>query len=71
MILGTSAFMYRKPGTQTYVSKDLFKSSDVLEPIRVDINFVNTSDELDVEAKVIQWQPQFAKAQFELCNGCL
>jgi leucyl-tRNA synthetase len=60
--------MYRKPGTQTYVSRDLFKSSDVLEPIRVDINFVNASDELDV-AKVIQWQPQFAKAQFELCNG--
>ena len=68
MILGTSAYMYRKPGTQTYVSRDLLKSSDVLDPIRVDINFVNASDELDV-AKVIQWQPQFAKAQFELCNG--
>ena len=68
MILGTSAYMYRKPGTQIYVSKDLLKSSDVLEPIRVDINFVNASDELDV-AEVIQWQPQFAQAQFELSNG--
>ena len=68
MILGTSAYMYRKPGTQTYVSKDLIKSSDVLEPIRVDVNFVNASDELDV-AKVIQWQPQFSQAQFELSNG--
>ena len=68
MILGTSAYMYRKPGTQTYVSKDLIKSSDVLEPIRVDVNFVNASNELDV-AKVIQWQPQFSQAQFELSNG--
>jgi len=68
MILGSSAYMYRMPGTQTYVSKDLIKSSDILEPIRVDINFVNTLDELDV-AKVIQWQPQFKKAQFELFNG--
>jgi leucyl-tRNA synthetase len=68
MILGTSAFMYRKSGTQLYVSKDLLDASDALEPIRVDINFVNALDELDIAA-VVKWQPQFSEAQFELCNG--
>ena len=38
MILGNSAFIYRRPGTQTYVSKDLLKSADSLEGIRVDVS---------------------------------
>ena len=67
MILGSSAFVYRKPGTQEYVSKGLINGEQV-EPIRVDISMVNLSDELDCEA-LKQWQPQFAKATFILEDG--
>ena len=66
MILGTSAFIYRKAGTQTYLSKGLIEGEKV-EPIRVDISLVNSSDELDVEG-LKKWQPQFAQATFALEN---
>ena len=68
MILGTSAFVYRKPGTQTYLSKELIQEADQTEPIRVDVGFVNSADELDIEG-VRRWQPQFEKATFKLHNG--
>ncbi|MDG2108440.1 MAG: leucine--tRNA ligase [Flavobacteriaceae bacterium] len=68
MILGNSAFVYRKPGTQSYISKELIHESEKLEPIRVDVNLVNSSDELDVES-VRKWQPQFENADFKLNNG--
>ena len=64
MILGTSAFIYRKSGTQTYISADLIQDKKELEPIRVDVNLVNSSDELDLE-KLKLWQPQFKDAEFE------
>ena len=67
MILGSSAFVYRKAGTQEYVSKGLINGEQV-EPIRVDISMVNLSDELDCEA-LKQWQPQFAEATFILEDG--
>ena len=67
MILGSSAFMYRKKGTNEYLSKGLIEGQEV-EPIRVDISLVNLSDELDCEA-VKQWQPQFAQATFMLEDG--
>ena len=67
MILGSSAFVYRKPGTQEYVSKGLINGEQV-EPIRVDISMVNLSDELDCEA-LKQWQPQFEEATFILEDG--
>ena len=70
MILGTSAFVYRKPGTQTYVSKDLLSPEITYEPIRVDVSLVNASDELDVEG-LKKWQPQFAEAEFEYSKGIL
>ena len=63
MILGSSAFIYRKSGTKTYVSKDLLNSLEGYEPIRVDINLVNTTDELDVEG-LRKWQAQFESAKF-------
>ena len=63
MILGNSAFIYRKPGTKTYISKDLLDSLEGFEPIRVDVNLVNTSDELDVES-LRKWQAQFESAEF-------
>jgi leucyl-tRNA synthetase len=68
MILGTSAFIYRKPGTQTYISKDKLEDVEQFEPIRVDVNLVNSADELDLTG-VRKWQPQFEKADFKLSNG--
>ncbi len=67
MILGSSAFIYRKKGTQEYVSKNLIKEFEV-EPIRVDISMVNNSDELDLEA-LKKWHPQFSNTSFILENG--
>ena len=67
MILGTSAIIYRLPGTNTYVSKGLINGREV-EPIRVDVNMINASDEIDVEA-LKQWQPQYNDALFELEDG--
>ena len=67
MILGSSAFVYRKPGTQEYISKGLI-NGEIVEPIRVDISMVNLSDELDCEA-LKQWQPQFTEATFILEDG--
>ncbi|EDP71122.1 leucyl-tRNA synthetase [Flavobacteriales bacterium ALC-1] len=67
MILGTSAIVYRISGTKTYVSKGL-KENHKVEEIRVDVNIVNASDEIDVE-KLKQWQPQFKDAEFILEEG--
>ena len=67
MILGSSAFVYRKTGTQEYLSKGLIEGEQV-EPIRVDISLVNLSDELDCEA-LKKWQTQFAEASFVLEDG--
>ena len=67
MILGTSAIVYRISGTNTYVSKGLKDGHDV-EEIRVDVNIVNASDEIDIE-KLKQWQPQFENAEFILEEG--
>ena len=49
MILGTSAFVYRVEGTNTFVSKGLIGDKKV-QPIHADVSLVNSSDELDVEA---------------------
>ncbi len=49
MILGTSAFVYRVEGTNTFVSKGLIGDKKV-QPIHADVSLVDSSDELDVEA---------------------
>jgi leucyl-tRNA synthetase len=67
MILGNSAFIYRKKGTQIFLSKGLIGKYDV-EPIHVDVGLVNTHDELDLE-KIKNWQKDFQKAEFVLENG--
>lgn len=67
MILGSSAFVYRKPGTNHYLSKGLTNGMEV-EPIRVSVSLVNGSDELDISA-LKEWQPQFKDATFDLENG--
>ena len=67
MILGNSALVYRKKGTQTFLSKGLIGENQV-EPLHVDVGLVNTQDELDLEA-VKNWQKDFQHAEFVLENG--
>ncbi|MEC7619354.1 MAG: class I tRNA ligase family protein, partial [Bacteroidota bacterium] len=67
MILGNSAFVYRKKGTHTYLSKGIIKEHEV-EPIRVDVSLVNTHDELNLEG-LKNWQKDFQNAEFILENG--
>ncbi|MEN9928639.1 MAG: hypothetical protein RLZZ231_560, partial [Bacteroidota bacterium] len=62
MILGMSAFVYRLEGTNTYVSKNQIKDQNV-HPIHVDVNLINSSDELDVEA-FKNWREDYADATF-------
>tara|TARA_B100001057_G_scaffold492866_1_gene586157 strand:- start:781 stop:3594 length:2814 start_codon:yes stop_codon:yes gene_type:complete len=66
MILGNSAFIYRKKGTHTYVSKGLV-GDNVVEPIHVDVSMVNAQDELDLD-ELKQWQQDFQHAEFVLEN---
>ena len=67
MILGNSAFVYRKKGTRTFLSKGLIGEHEV-EPIHIEVSFVNNHDELDVEG-VKNWQKDFQQAEFILENG--
>ena len=67
MILGNSAFVYRKKGTLTFVSKGLIGEYEV-EPIHVEVGLVNSQDELDLEAVKI-WHKDFQQAEFILENG--
>jgi leucyl-tRNA synthetase len=67
MILGMSAIVYRVSGTNKYVSKGL-KSQYETEEIRVDVNFVNASDEIDLD-KLRNWIPEFKDAEFILENN--
>jgi leucyl-tRNA synthetase len=62
MILGMSAFVYRLDGTNTYVSKNQIKDQNV-QPIHVDVNLINSSDELDIEA-FKNWREDYAGATF-------
>tara|TARA_A100000164_G_C21937193_1_gene788637 strand:- start:71 stop:2887 length:2817 start_codon:yes stop_codon:yes gene_type:complete len=68
MILGTSAFIYRTPKSNSYVSKDLLDSVEGFEAIRVDVNLVNSSDELDIDG-LRKWQKQFEFADFKKHAG--
>ncbi|MFV0249077.1 MAG: leucine--tRNA ligase [Tenacibaculum sp.] len=67
MILGTSAIIYRISGTHKYVSKGL-KDNYKTEKLRVPIDFINTSDQLDI-ASLKKWQPQFSETEFILEDG--
>ncbi len=66
MILGTSAFVYRIPETQNFVSKNLIKGREV-QAIHTDVTLVNASNELDVEG-FKKWRAEFSEATFELEN---
>jgi len=67
MILGESAFVYRVPNTQTYLSKGLCKDQKVI-PVHVDVSLVSAQNALDIEG-LKQWQPHFADATFEKEDG--
>ncbi len=68
MIQGSSRFVYRLKGTETFVSYELIEkgkySIDQVDPIRVDVNFVD-GVELDKTA-FTQWRNnEYANAKFE------
>jgi leucyl-tRNA synthetase len=62
MILGTSAFVGRVEGTQTFMSVDKI-TTESIQWIHADVSFVNASDELDVEA-FKSWREEFKNAEF-------
>ena len=64
MILGTSAYVYRLDGTNTFISKGKINGQKV-QPIHADVALVNMSSELDIEG-FKSWRPDFANAEFIL-----
>jgi leucyl-tRNA synthetase len=66
MIQGSSRFVYRKRGTQVFVSAGLAKSMEV-DQLHVDVNIVD-GIVLDTEA-FKAWKPDYANASFELEDG--
>ncbi|MCH8534192.1 MAG: leucine--tRNA ligase [Flavobacteriaceae bacterium] len=62
MILGESAFAYRKKGTNEFISKNKIGNIEV-DPIHVDVSMVNLSNELDIEA-FKKWRAEFESAKF-------
>jgi leucyl-tRNA synthetase len=64
MITGTSAFVYRLEGTNTFVSKGLINGRKV-QALHADVSMVNAADELDIIA-FKAWRVEYANAQFEL-----
>lgn len=67
MILGTSAFTYRIEGENKFVTKGLKKDYKTTA-MHVDVNMVNASDELDVEA-FKNWRDDLSGAEFILEDG--
>ncbi|AUS05630.1 leucine--tRNA ligase [Pseudotamlana carrageenivorans] len=70
MILGTSAFVYREEGTNTYYSAGLAKDKNV-QPIHVKVKYINASDELDIEGlkNDSEFGEDYKDAEFILENG--
>lgn len=66
MIQGSSRFVYRKRGTQVFVSAGLAKTMEV-DQLHVDVNIVD-GQILDTEA-FKKWKPDYANATFELEDG--
>ncbi|MHC5352876.1 leucine--tRNA ligase [Myroides sp. LJL115] len=64
MILGTSAFVYRIEGTNTFISKDMITDQKV-QQLYVYVGYVNSSSELDTDS-FKAWRPDYADAEFIL-----
>ncbi len=62
MILGESAFVNRLQDENKLVSANRIGDSKV-QPIHADVSFVDTSNELDIEA-FKKWRPEFKDAEF-------
>lgn len=62
MILGYSAFAYREEGSNRYISAELAKNYRC-QKVHVDVNMVNASDELDLEA-FKDWRDDLKEAEF-------
>ena len=62
MILGTSAFVGRLEGTNTFISADKI-TDKTIQWIHADVSFVNASDELDIAA-FKSWREEFKTAAF-------
>ena len=67
MILGESAFVFRVEGENKFVSAESAEKYTV-QAIHVDVSFVNTSNELDIEA-FKNWREEYKNAVFVLENG--
>lgn len=63
MIQGSTRFVYRKTGTNIFISAGL-KEKNPVDEIRVDVNIVDGL-ELDIEA-FKKWRPEYADAEFIL-----
>ena len=68
MIQGSSRFVYRKRGTNLFVSAGKLKKDEEYDPIRVDVNFVDGT-EMDLTAFKNWRNGEYADAQFELEDG--
>lgn len=68
MIQGSSRFVYRQRGTNTFISYNLIKDFDTVDPIHVDVNFVD-GVEMDVDAFKNWRNGEYAAAEFELEDG--
>lgn len=66
MIQGRSNFVYRKKGSNTFVSHGMIGDYEVI-PMHVDVNIVH-NDQLDTEA-FLRWRPDLADADFILEDG--
>lgn len=72
MIQGSSRFVYRINGTNTFVSKDLLDENDqykgqITDKLHVDVNIV---DGILLDTKAFeQWKPEFADATFVFSDG--
>jgi len=66
MIQGRSNFVYRKKGTNTFVSHGLIREHEV-SPMHVDVNIV-FNDQLDLEA-FRNWRPDLKDAELILEDG--
>tara|TARA_B100000809_G_C15136290_1_gene530757 strand:+ start:639 stop:3479 length:2841 start_codon:yes stop_codon:yes gene_type:complete len=62
MILGESAFVHRVEGENKLVTSSQIEGLST-QPIHADVSFVNTSNELDIEA-FKNWRPEFKDAEF-------
>ena len=67
MILGNSAFIYRKSGTSEYFSKNLINNIEV-DRIRIDIKYVNGENEVDID-RLKKEDKDFNNASFNFDNG--